>query len=117
MKDSLMRRLVMRARTSPLRSRMTPTVALLMAALLLFASVGIGVTRSRAYYAEAERAEHSLVSPRQDVLVEQHLADETQSSSRGVGLGRPHAGVLKVGFSHVARLNAWTSRHRPAVCR
>jgi len=62
MRDSSMKRLVMRVRTSPLTARMTPTVALSMAALLLFAAAGIGVTRSRAYYAEADRADQGAAA-------------------------------------------------------
>ena len=56
-KDRSPRRSVMTWRPRSLAARVTPTVALSTAALLLFAAAAIGVTKSRTYYEEADRAD------------------------------------------------------------
>lgn len=43
-------------------ARITPTVVLVLAALLLFAASAIGATKSRTYYAEADRADRSAAA-------------------------------------------------------
>ncbi len=52
----------MTMRTSPLTARLTPTVVLSIAGVLLFPAVAIGATKSRAYYAEADRAEQGAAA-------------------------------------------------------
>lgn len=52
----------MRMGRTPLKARMTPTVALSVAAVLLFPAVAIGATKSREYYAEAERADQGAAA-------------------------------------------------------
>jgi len=49
-------------RTSSLMARITPTVALSGAALLMCTAAAMGVTRSRTYYAEADRADQSAAA-------------------------------------------------------
>lgn len=56
-KDRSTKGSVMTLRTRSLAARVTPTVALSTAALLLFAAAAIGVTKSRTYYEEADRAD------------------------------------------------------------
>jgi len=53
---------VIPATTSPVTARITPTLALAVAALLLFAAGVIGVTRSRPYFAEVERADQGALA-------------------------------------------------------
>jgi Mce-associated membrane protein len=65
MKNSSMKRLVTTVttvRTSSLMARITPTVALSGAAVLLCTAGAMGVTRSRTYYAEADRADQSAAA-------------------------------------------------------
>lgn len=57
MKDS-----VMTVRPGALLARITPTLALVIAALLLLPAVAIGVTKSRAYFAEGDRADQGAVA-------------------------------------------------------